>query len=54
MNKLKVSILIHQILGPPTMLLICPDGKERRAERIIGELSADDFLARLARAKQGT
>ncbi len=44
----------HQILGPPTLLLIGPDGQERRAERIIGELSADDFLARLARAKQGT
>ncbi len=43
----------HQILGPPTMLLIGPDGKERRAERIIGELSADAFLARLARARQG-
>ena len=43
----------HQILGPPTMLLIGPDGKERRGERVIGELSADDFLARLARAKQG-
>ena len=43
----------HQILGPPTMLLIGPDGKERRAERIIGELRADEFLARLARAKQG-
>jgi thiol:disulfide interchange protein DsbD len=41
----------HQILGPPTMLLIGPDGKERRAERIIGELSADEFLARLARAR---
>ena len=54
MNKLKVSILTHQILGPPTMLLIGPDSKERRAERIIGELSADEFLARLARAKQGT
>ena len=44
----------HQILGPPTMLLIGPDGKERRAERVIGELNADEFLARLARAKQGT
>lgn len=44
----------QQILGPPTMLLIGPDGKERRAERIIGELDADEFLARLARAKQGT
>jgi thiol:disulfide interchange protein DsbD len=43
----------HQILGPPTLLLIGPDGKERRAERIIGELSADEFLARLAQAKQG-
>lgn len=42
----------HQILGPPTMLLIGPDGKERRAERIIGELRADEFLARLARARQ--
>jgi thiol:disulfide interchange protein DsbD len=42
----------HQILGPPTMLLIGPDGKERRAERIIGELNADEFLARLARARQ--
>ena len=42
----------HQILGPPTMLLIGPDGKERRAERIVGELSADEFLARLARARQ--
>lgn len=43
----------HQILGPPTMLLIGPDGQERRAERVIGELSAEAFLARLARAKQG-
>ena len=42
----------HQILGPPTMLLIGPDGKERRAERIIGELSVDEFLARLARARE--
>lgn len=42
----------HQILGPPTLLLIGPDGKERRAERIIGELSAEEFLTRLARAKQ--
>jgi len=44
----------HQILGPPTMLLIGPDGKERRAERIVGELSTDEFLARLKRARQGS
>lgn len=43
----------HQILGPPTLLLIGPDGKERRVERIIGELSADAFLARLAQARKG-
>ena len=43
----------HQILGPPTLLLIGPDGKERRVERIIGELSADEFLARLAQARKG-
>ena len=35
------------------MLLIGPDGKEARAERIIGELSVDEFLTRLARAKEG-
>ncbi|MFH1818694.1 MAG: protein-disulfide reductase DsbD [Pseudomonadota bacterium] len=43
----------HQILGPPTLLVIGPDGKERRVERIIGELSADEFLARLAQARKG-
>ncbi|MGH8856430.1 MAG: protein-disulfide reductase DsbD [Polaromonas sp.] len=43
----------HQALGAPTLLLIGPDGQERRAERIIGELSADEFLSRLARARQG-
>jgi thiol:disulfide interchange protein DsbD len=43
----------QQILGPPTLLLIGPDGQERRAERIIGELGANDFLARLLRARQG-
>ncbi|MDO9143315.1 hypothetical protein [Rhodoferax sp.] len=42
----------HQILGPPTLLLIGPDGRERRGERIIGVLGADEFLARLAQAKQ--
>lgn len=43
----------HRVLGPPTMLLIGPDGKERRAERIVGELGADEFLVRVARARQG-
>lgn len=43
----------HQIMGPPTLLLIGPDGKERRVERIIGELSADEFLVRLTQAMKG-
>lgn len=38
------------IIGPPTLLLIGPDGEERRAQRIIGELSAEEFMARLADA----
>lgn len=41
----------YQAFGAPTILLIGPDGKEHRAERIIGELSADEFLARLKRAQ---
>ncbi|WP_223145873.1 thioredoxin family protein [Iodobacter fluviatilis] len=41
----------YQVLGPPTLLLIGPDGKERRAQRVVGKLSADAFLARLAQAK---
>lgn len=43
----------HQILGPPTLLLIGPHGKERRVERIIGALGADAFLARLAPTRKG-
>lgn len=39
------------IVGPPTILLIGPDGQERRAARIVGELNADEFLQHLTRAK---
>ncbi|AAZ98743.1 thiol:disulfide interchange protein DsbD [Thiobacillus denitrificans ATCC 25259] len=42
----------HQVLGPPTLLLIGPDGEERRAQRIVGELTADAFLVRLAQARK--
>lgn len=38
-----------QVVGPPTLLLIGPDGVERRAERTIGEVSAAEFLQRLQR-----
>ncbi|MEO6354390.1 MAG: hypothetical protein ABI656_10530 [bacterium] len=36
-----------------TLRVIGPDGKERRAERIIGKLNADEFFVRLTRAKKG-
>ena len=42
-----------QVAGPPTLLLIGPDGQERRAERTVGEISAEAFLARLQRAREG-
>ncbi|OHX11719.1 thiol:disulfide interchange protein [Chromobacterium sphagni] len=42
----------HQVLGPPTLLFIGPDGQERRAARVVGALSADAFLARLRQAQR--
>ncbi|MEO6517538.1 MAG: protein-disulfide reductase DsbD [Pseudoxanthomonas sp.] len=42
-----------QVAGPPTLLLIGPDGLERRHERTIGEIDADQFLLRLQRVQGG-
>lgn len=39
------------IIGPPTILLIGPDGHERRAARVVGELGADEFLHQLSSAQ---
>lgn len=39
-----------QVAGPPTLLLIGPDARERRELRIVGEIDAAQFLARLDRA----
>lgn len=33
-----------EVLGPPTLLWIGPDGKERREARITGEINAIDFI----------
>ncbi len=41
-----------QVVGPPTILIIGPDGQEYRAQRTIGEVSAEQFLKRLAAARQ--
>ncbi|AOE85259.1 protein-disulfide reductase DsbD [Pseudomonas sp. TCU-HL1] len=36
----------YQVLGPPTLLWIGPDGQERRDSRITGEVDAQAFLKR--------
>ncbi|MFD2191722.1 protein-disulfide reductase DsbD [Pistricoccus aurantiacus] len=41
------------VLGPPTLMLFGPDGEERRDLRVIGELSAEEFLERLEQARDG-
>jgi len=35
------------VLGPPTLILIGPDGQEVRAHRMVGELDARNFISRL-------
>ncbi len=35
------------VLGPPTVILVGPDGRERRSLRIVGEVSAGGFLETL-------
>ena len=42
-----------QVVGPPTLLLIAPDGRERRALRTTGEIEPAQFLERLERARAG-
>ena len=37
-----------QVVGPPTILIIGPDGQEYRAQRTTGEVSARQFMERLA------
>ncbi|SHE78398.1 thiol:disulfide interchange protein DsbD [Modicisalibacter ilicicola DSM 19980] len=43
----------YGILGPPTIMLIGPDGNERRGQRIVGEIGAEEFLERLEQAREG-
>lgn len=42
----------YEVLGPPTMMFFGPDGVERRSQRIVGELTAAEFLQRLEAAKE--
>lgn len=46
------ALLKHwQVLGPPTLILVGPDGEERRAQRVVGEVDARGFLERLDSAE---
>src|SRR5699024_9288633 len=36
-----------QVPGPPTLILVGPDGEERRAQRTVGEVNARGFQDRL-------
>ncbi|WP_227369385.1 protein-disulfide reductase DsbD [Halomonas sp. M20] len=49
----KAMLKAYGVLGPPTIMLIGPDGKERRGQRIVGEISAEAFLERLDQAREG-
>lgn len=48
----KAIMAKYNVMGPPTLLFIGPDGEERRAERIVGELSAKEFLQQLNKARK--
>lgn len=41
-----------QIMGPPTILFINPQGSEQRTQRITGEISASEFLQYLSGAQK--
>lgn len=38
------------VMGPPTMILVGPDGNERRDLRMIGEINSSEFIKRLDKA----
>lgn len=40
------------VVGPPTIIFIAPDGREQRSARVVGELGADAFLRHWRRAHQ--
>lgn len=41
-----------QIMGPPTILFINPQGSEQRTQRVTGEISASEFLQQLSSAQK--
>lgn len=42
------ELLKHwSVMGPPTLILVGPDGKERRDLRVVGDVNVREFLERL-------
>ena len=41
------------VAGPPTLMLVGPDGRERRDLRTVGEIGPAQFLERLDQAGAG-
>jgi thioredoxin:protein disulfide reductase len=41
----------YGVMGPPTVMLFDARGQERRADRLVGEFTASDLLARVQRAQ---
>lgn len=40
----------YQVMGPPTVMLFDAQGRERREDRLVGEFTAADLMARLQRS----
>lgn len=52
-NAAKRRLMKHfNVVGPPTIIFIAPDGREQRSARVVGELGADAFLNHWRRAHQ--
>lgn len=50
-DEIDKELMKHwQVQGPPTIILVGPDGIERRAQRTVGEINAQEFLAILDKA----
>jgi thioredoxin:protein disulfide reductase len=43
----------HEVMGPPTVMLFDAQGHERRADRLVGEFTAAELLARLREGTRG-
>lgn len=43
---------VHQVIGPPTVMLFDAQGRERREARLVGEFTVEGLLRRYAGAPE--